>query len=160
MLLSIQVSRVTVHRKQPWKRCAAHVHISRLIQHLQNPEREERFSIQPSQNPEREERFSIQPLQNPEREKRFSIQPKQLRTDEGSKQVVSLVDNNPSGLRSGLNGVVSANSIGGASAVEKNSVEARKGIFLQQELHQEQQRAPASGAYTSQKQVSLILTPL
>ncbi|CBI19860.3 unnamed protein product, partial [Vitis vinifera] len=118
-----KVSRVMVHKKQPWKRCAAHVRISRLIQDLQNSERKERLSMQPNQ----------------------------LRTDEGSKQVGSLAGNNPSGLRNGLNGVVSANSIGG-SAVENNSTEARKDILLQQGLHQDQQQAPASGTYTSQKQ--------
>ena len=64
------------------------------------------------------------------------MQRNQLRTDEESKEVVSLAGNNPSGLRNGLNGVVSANSIGG-SAMEKNSIEARKGIFLQQGLHQD-----------------------
>lgn len=124
MLLGIQGSGVTVSKKQPWKRCAAHVHISRLIRELQSSDREERFSIQP----------------------------KRLRTDEGSKQVVSLVENNPSGLGTGSNVVVSVSSVC-TSAVEKNSVEARKGIFLQQELHQDQQRTPASGTYTSQKQV-------
>ncbi|KAJ9697380.1 hypothetical protein PVL29_009273 [Vitis rotundifolia] len=76
------------------------------------------------------------------------MQPNQLRTDEGSKEVVSLAGNNPSDLRNGLNGVVSANRIGG-SAMENNSIEARKGIFLPQGLHQDQQQAPASGTYTS-----------
>uniref|UniRef100_F6HJJ1 Uncharacterized protein n=1 Tax=Vitis vinifera TaxID=29760 RepID=F6HJJ1_VITVI len=78
-------------------------------------------------------------------------------TDEGSKEVVSLAGNNPSDLRNGLNGVVSANRIGG-SAMEKNSIEARKGIFLPQGLHQDQQRAPASGTYTSLC-LSTVATP-
>ncbi|KAJ9697385.1 hypothetical protein PVL29_009278 [Vitis rotundifolia] len=78
--------------------CGSYVHISRLIWDLKNSERKERISMQRNQ----------------------------LRTDEESKEVVSLGGNNPSGLRNGLNGVVSANSIGG-SAMEKNSIEARKG---------------------------------
>ena len=78
------------------------------------------------------------------------MQPNQLRTDEGSKEVVSLAGNNPSDLRNGLNGVVSAN--------RKNSIEARKGIFLPQGLHQDQQRAPASGTYTSLC-LSTVATP-
>ena len=81
----------------------------------------------------------------------------QLRTDEESKEVVSLAGNNPSGLRNGLNGVVSTNSIGG-SAMEKNSIKAGKGIFLQQGLHQDQQRAPASWTYTSLC-LSTVATP-
>ena len=102
------------------KMCSSNVHISCLIQDLKNSERKEKFSMQPNQ----------------------------LRTDEGSKEVVSLAGNNPSDLRNGLNGVVSANRIGG-SAMEKNSIEARKGIFRPQGLHQDQQWAPASGTYTS-----------
>ena len=85
------------------------------------------------------------------------MQRNQLRTDEESKEVVSLAGNNLSGLRNGLNGAVSANSIGG-SAMEKNSIEARKGIFLQQGLHQDQQRPPASGTYTSLC-LSTVATP-
>ncbi|KAK9271428.1 hypothetical protein L1049_027019 [Liquidambar formosana] len=43
-----KVSGVTVDRKS-WKRCAAHVYISRLIQVLQISERKERLPIQPNQ---------------------------------------------------------------------------------------------------------------
>ena len=82
------------------KMCSSYVHISHLIWDLKNSERKERISMQRNQ----------------------------WRTDEESKEVVSLAGNNLSGLRNGLNGAVSANSIGG-SAMEKNSVEARKGIF-------------------------------
>ncbi|RVW86499.1 hypothetical protein CK203_042194 [Vitis vinifera] len=46
----------------------------------------------------------------------------------------------------------------GGSAMEKNSIEARKGIFLQQGLHQDQQRPPASGTYTSLC-LSTVATP-
>ncbi|KAJ9697375.1 hypothetical protein PVL29_009271 [Vitis rotundifolia] len=59
------------------------------------------------------------------------MQPNQLRTDEGSKEVVSLAGNNPSDLRNGLNGVVSANRIGG-SAMEDNSIEVLLEIILLQ----------------------------
>ena len=111
------------------KMCSSYVHISRLIQDLQNSERKEKFSMQPNQ----------------------------LRTDEGSKEVVSLAGNYPSDLRNGLNGVVSANRIGG-SAMENNSIEARKVIFLPQGLHQDQQRAPASGTYSSLC-ISTVATP-
>lgn len=125
----IQVS-MTMHRKQPWKRCAAHVHISCLIRDLQNSERKE-----------------------------WLVQPNQLRIDERSKQVVPLPGNNPSGPRNGSSGVASAKSPGD-SAVEKNSIEARKGVFLQQGFHQDQHRAPASGTCTSQMQVISILKAL
>ena len=111
------------------KMCSSNVHISCLIKDLKNSERKEKFSMQPNQ----------------------------LRTDEGSKEVVSLAGNNPSDLRNGLNGVVSANRISG-SAMEKNSIEARRGIFLPQGLHQDQQRAPASGTYSSLC-LSTVATP-
>ncbi|KAE8057239.1 hypothetical protein FH972_013945 [Carpinus fangiana] len=106
------------------KRCATHVHISRLIRILQMPENQERLLLQPNH----------------------------LKPQEGSKLGVLMAINNFHGVRNSLNGIISPTNLCN-STTERNSNEAKIGIVQHQRLHQDQpQAALASGVYTPQKQ--------
>ncbi|XP_057973141.1 uncharacterized protein LOC131161411 [Malania oleifera] len=117
-----KVSRVTGDRRMPWKRCATHVYISRLIQALKVSDRKDRSPIQLNE----------------------------LKTNEGPNQVhmgTSCLNR----VKDGLQGVGFYCSIAGSTA-EENQNEARTGILLHKRLHTDQQHATASGVYASQKQ--------
>jgi hypothetical protein len=124
--LTLQISKVGVNGNSR-KRCATHVHISRLIRILQMPENQERLLLQPNH----------------------------LKPQEGSKLGVLMAINNFHGVRNSLNGIISPTNLCN-STTERNSNEAKTGILQHQRLHQDQpQAALASGVYTPQKQVRL-----
>ncbi|KAF5455775.1 hypothetical protein F2P56_025320 [Juglans regia] len=118
-----KVSKVTVE-KNTWKRCAAHVHISHLIQISKMPESQERLLLQLNQ----------------------------LRPEEGSNLGFLMATNRFDGVRNSLNGVMSSAALCN-STTERISNEAKTDILQPQRLHQDQPQAPlASGVYTQQKQ--------
>ncbi|XP_041018744.1 uncharacterized protein LOC121260790 isoform X4 [Juglans microcarpa x Juglans regia] len=117
-----KVSKVTVE-KNTWKRCAAHVHISHLIQISKMPESQERLLLQLNQ----------------------------LRPEEKSNLGFLMATNRFDGVRNSLNDVMSSAALCN-SATERISNEAKTDILQPQRLHQDQPQAPASGVYTQQKQ--------
>ncbi|XP_042987716.1 uncharacterized protein LOC122315694 isoform X2 [Carya illinoinensis] len=118
-----KISKVTVE-KNSWKRCAAHVHISRLIQISKMPESQERLLLQLNQ----------------------------LRPEEGSNLGFLMATNRFDGVRNSSNGIISY-AAPCNSTTERISNEAKTEILQPQQLNQDQpQAALASGVYTQQKQ--------
>lgn len=117
-------------KKNEWKRCSAHVYISRLIKVFQIKEEKDSLPVQPTTTPD------------------------QLTTNEGSmqEQEALLAVNNiiHEKINSSLNGV----------EADRSSNEVRNAILLHKRLLQDQnqkQVPTTSGPYTSQKQVMLLM---
>lgn len=106
-MVTTQVSNVTVE-KNTWKRCAAHVHISHLIQISKMPESQERL-----------------------------LQLNQLRPEEGSNLGFLMATNRFDGVRNSLNGIMSSATLCN-SATERSSKEAKTDILQLQSLHEDQ----------------------
>lgn len=131
----MQDSRVEVGRKNSgkkkneWKRCSAHVYISRLIKVFQITEGKDWLPIQPTT-------------------------PDQLTTNEGSKQEQEalLAANNiiHEKMNSSLNGVEADRS----SNEVRNAILLHKRLLQDQN---QKQVPTTSGPYTSQKQVKLLM---
>ncbi|THG12122.1 hypothetical protein TEA_027214 [Camellia sinensis var. sinensis] len=111
-VLTVKDSRALVARKKKsWKRCSAHVYICRLIKVLEIAEKTDRLPMQPTQ----------------------------LILNEGPNGVLS-TPNSLNGVRTGLNGAVSAyNTVG--SPAEKNPDEVRNVNLFHTRLLQDQQQA-------------------
>lgn len=124
--LIIQDSRGPVARKKLWKRCSAHVYISRLIKVLQIAEKTDRSPAQLTSNEE-------------------SKQGVRLTTEN-----LHGVRNGLNGFVSGHSVVASA----AAAAAENITNEVRNGSLLHKTLLLDQQQASTtSPLYASQKQV-------
>ncbi|KAF5962033.1 hypothetical protein HYC85_003242 [Camellia sinensis] len=122
-VLTEKDSRAPVGRNKPWKRCSAHVYVSRLIKVLQITEKKDMLPVLATQ----------------------------LTSNEGSKRGVIFTDNHLNTVRSALNRSVSEHNIVGYSA-EKNPIEVRNAILLHKRLIQEHQQASSTSTlYTTQK---------
>lgn len=123
-MVTTQVSNVTVE-KNTWKRCAAHVHISHLIQSLQMPENQGRFLLQSNQ----------------------------LRLQKEPNLGSLMALNSFHGVKNSFNSTIFSTTCN--STDERKSNEAKTGILWPQQLHHDQPHAAlASEVYTPQKQVS------
>lgn len=122
----MQVSKVAFENSL-WKRCDAHVRISRFIQILQTPENQERFQPQPN-----------------------LLGPK-----EGSKLGVLMASNDFHEVRKSVYGLISSSNLCNFIA-EANSNEAKTCILQLQGLDQDRPQAAlaASQMHIRQKQVS------
>lgn len=118
-------SRDQVARKKSWKRCSAHVYISRLIKVLQITEKTNTSPTQLTCN------------------------------EESNQKVISTSKNldglRNGSKRNGSNGIVSGHSIV-ASAAGNNTNEVRNGSLLHKSLLDQQQASATSPLYASQKQ--------
>ncbi|KAL3505395.1 hypothetical protein ACH5RR_035236 [Cinchona calisaya] len=105
-------AQVAINLKNSWKRCSAHVYISRFIKAFQNAERK-----------------SLSMMQSIE-----------LTTNKAPKQGANITAVDLTRERNGLTGVVSSDSFIG-SAPEKSLTEVRNAILLHKRLVQDQQQA-------------------
>ncbi|XP_027091571.2 uncharacterized protein [Coffea arabica] len=121
-VLAKKDAQVSIHSKNPWKRCIAHVYISRFIKVLQITERKNRSIMLSSE----------------------------LRTNEAPKQVARIPVANLNEGKNGMTGVVSSDSFRRA-ATEKYATEVRNAVHLHKRLIQDQQQAPYE-VYNAQKQ--------
>lgn len=126
-----QEARPPIDAKKSWKKCSAHVYISRLIKVLQITEGKDGSPLQPTQ----------------------------LTTHEGLKQGASEANKLQVVIKNGSTGAVS--TIGVArSAADKSLNEVNNAILLHKRLLEDQQHASTtSGPYASQKKVSFLLLP-
>lgn len=123
-VLAEKEARPPIDAKKSWKKCSAHVYISRLIKVLQITEGKDGSPLQPTQ----------------------------LTTHEGLKQGASEANKLQVVIKNGSTGVVS--TIGVArSAADKSLNEVNNAILLHKRLLEDQQQASTtSGPYVSQKQ--------
>lgn len=123
----MQDSQVPLDLRKSFKRCAAHVYISRLIKVLQTAAKGDRVSSHPSQSS----------------------------SPDGVKQEPRIIQNSPTGKVNDIHEIVSTGSV--ASTAEKNPTEVRNAILLHKRLLQDQQQASATSGFNSLvKQVSYI----
>ncbi|CAN4093981.1 unnamed protein product [Withania somnifera] len=111
---AVKDSQVPLDLRKSFKRCAAHVYISRLTKVLQTAMRGETVSLHPSGSS----------------------------TPDGLKQENRIIQNRPTGKVNDMHGIVSNGSI--ASTAEKNPTEVSNAILLHKRLLQDQQQASAT----------------
>ncbi|OIS96920.1 PREDICTED: uncharacterized protein LOC109234282 isoform X2 [Nicotiana attenuata] len=119
-LPTVKDSQVPLDLRKSFKRCAAHVYISRLIKVLQTSAREDIVSSHPPQ----------------------------LSSHDGSKQGTRLIQNSLTGKVNEMHGIDSTGSVA-CTTTEKNQTEVRNAILLHQRLLQEQQQASTSSGVNS-----------
>lgn len=125
--LIMQDSQVPLELRKSFKRCAAHVYISRLTKGLQTSMRGDTVSSHPSQSS----------------------------PPDGVKQEPPIIQNSPTVKVNDMHGIVSTGNV--ASTVEKNPTEVRNAILLHQRLLQDQQQASTTSGFNSlAKQVSYL----
>ncbi|XP_009780817.1 uncharacterized protein [Nicotiana sylvestris] len=119
-LPTVKDSQVPLDLRKSFKRCAAHVYISRLIKVLQTAAREDIVSSHPPQSS----------------------------SHDGSKQGTCLLQNCLTGKVNEMHGIVSTGSVA-CTSTEKNQTEVRNAILLHQRLLQEQQQASTTSGVNS-----------
>lgn len=125
-----QDSQVPIDLKKSWKKCCAHVYITRLIKVLQLSERKDGLQEKPAHSSQNE---------------RLHLRPR------------ASVDSQTNAIN-GSNSVASFNNMAHSTS-EKNSADIQNAILLYKRLLQDQQRGYTTpGLCTSLKQVGLFLT--
>lgn len=124
----MQDSHFPLDLRKSFKRCAAHVYISRLTKVLQSGVRSGTISSHTSQSS----------------------------SPDGVKQEIRIIQNSPTGkVNDDMHGIVSTGST--ASTAEKNPTELRNAILLHKRLLQDQQQASTTSGFSSlAKQVRYI----
>ncbi|XP_055833268.1 uncharacterized protein LOC129902200 isoform X2 [Solanum dulcamara] len=118
-LPTVKDSQVPLDLRKSFKRCAAHVYISRLTKVLQTAVKGDTVSLHPSQSS----------------------------SPDGVKQEPRIVQNSPTGKVNDIHEIVSTGSV--ASTAEKNPTEVRNAILLHKRLLQDQQQASATSGFNS-----------
>lgn len=118
-LPAVKDSQVPPDLRKSFKRCAAHVYISRLTKVLQTAARGDTVSLHPSQSS----------------------------SPDGLKQETRIIQNSPTGKANDMHGIVSNGSI--ASTPEKNPTEVSNAILLHKRLLQDQQQASTTSGFNS-----------
>lgn len=118
-LPTMKDSQVPLELRKSFKRCAAHVYISRLTKGLQTSMRGDTVSSHPSQSS----------------------------PPDGVKQEPPIIQNSPTVKVNDMHGIVSTGNV--ASTVEKNPTEVRNAILLHQRLLQDQQQASTTSGFNS-----------
>ncbi|XP_016568403.2 uncharacterized protein LOC107866899 isoform X2 [Capsicum annuum] len=119
-LPTLKDSHVPLDLRKSFKRCAAHVYISRLTKVLQSGVRSGTISSHTSQSS----------------------------SPDGVKQEIRIIQNSPTGkVNDDMHGIVSTGST--ASTAEKNPTELRNAILLHKRLLQDQQQASTTSGFSS-----------
>lgn len=118
-LPTMKDSQIPLDLRKSFKRCAAHVYISRLTKVLQTGVRGDTVSSHPSQSS----------------------------SPDGLKQEPRIIQNSPTEKVNDVHGIVSTGSI--ASTAEKNPTEVRNAILLHKRLLQDQKQASSTSGFNS-----------
>lgn len=121
-LPTVKDSQVPLDLRKSFKRCAAHVYISRLTKVLQTTVKGDTVSSHPSDSS----------------------------SPDGAKQEPRLIQNSPTGKVNDMHGIVSTGSV--VSTAEKNPSEVRNAILLHKRLQDQQQASATSGFNSLVKQ--------